>query len=119
MSQRSSERRITSESRVLRFLRCEAGFTYRQAAKRSGLNVATLNHLENGRIKVHQRHLDRLLPCYDATLKTYQLFVAGGATMPKDLKHECLEAIKALSEEQLRSVLPILLAMSPKEKSGR
>ena len=113
MSRRSEERRITPESRVLRFLREQTGLSYREAAKRSGVNLATINHLENGRIAIHERHLQKLLPHYGATRTTFEMFVRGSVSVPENLRHECFEAIKALSNDQLRSVLPVLRAMAP------
>lgn len=117
MSKRSAERRITPESRTLRFLREQSKLSFRQASKISGLNVAIINHLENGRLATHQRHLDRLLPCYGVSMKTYEMFVLGSVALPEDVRRECVEVIKVLPSAQLHSVLQILRAMAPKLKA--
>jgi transcriptional regulator with XRE-family HTH domain len=119
MSKRSAERRITPASRTLRFLREQKKLSFRQASEKSGLNVAIINHLENGRLATHQRHLDRLLPCYGVTQHAYEMFVRGSVALPEDVRRECMEAIKALPISQLGSVLAILRAMAPSSQSER
>lgn len=112
MSKRSNEKRITSASRALRFLREQAKLSYRQAEKASGVNMAIINHLENGRIAIHQRHLDKLLPNYGATMKSFELFTTGGVSVPQNLRHECISLVRDMSLEQLRTALPVLQSLA-------
>lgn len=112
MSKRSSEKRITPASRALRFLREQAKLSYRQAQKASGVNMAIINHLENGRIAINQHHLDRLLPLYGATMRTFEMFSTGGVAVPQNLRHECMSLIRDMSLDQLRTAFPVLVSVS-------
>jgi transcriptional regulator with XRE-family HTH domain len=112
MSKRSNEKRITPASRALRFLREQAKLSYRQAQKASGVNMAIINHLENGRIAIHQRHLDKLLPTYGATMRTFEMFSSGGVVVPQNLRHECISLVRDMSLDQLRTAFPVLVSVS-------
>lgn len=112
MSKRSQEKRITKSNRTLKFLREQAGLSFRAAAKASGMNMAIINHLENGRIQIHQRHLEKLLDAYNATMQTFQMFASGSVALPQDLRAECLEIIRELPSEQIRTAHPVLLSLS-------
>ncbi len=112
MSKRSEIKRITLASRTLKFLRHQAGFSTRGAARASGLKDGVINHLENGRISIHERHLEKLLKAYNATFKTYEMFASGAVKLPLDLRRECLEILSQMSPEQLKTAHPVLVSLS-------
>lgn len=112
MSSRSQIKRITLASRTLKFLREQAGLSTRGAATASGLGDGVINHLENGRISIRERHLEKLLKAYSATIKTYEMFATGAVKLPLDLRKECLEIVSQMSSEQLRTAHPVLLSLS-------
>jgi transcriptional regulator with XRE-family HTH domain len=111
MSNRSNQKRLTRGARVLRFLREQAGVSQRKAAELSGLNGAVIAHLEQGRIAIHERHLDRLLPAYKATPTSFEMFTSGKVEVPQDLRFECIEIIKSMSLEQIRTAYPVLSSL--------
>ena len=112
MSKRSQQKRICAQTRVLKFLRERAGISVRNAARLSGVGDSVINHLENGRIDIHQRHLDRLLPAYGASMQTFEMFASGSVAMPQDVRADCLEIVKSLSLDQLRTAHPVLVSLS-------
>jgi transcriptional regulator with XRE-family HTH domain len=112
MSKRSSEKRITGECRALRFLREQAKLSFRQAERASGLNLAIINHLENGRMAVHQRHLEKLLPSYGATIQMFEILARGTAAIPRDLRRECIELVRSMPDEQLDASFTVLKSFS-------
>lgn len=112
MSKRSQEKRITTANRALKFLREQAGLSFRQASTASGINMALINHLENGRMEIGQRHLDKLLPAYRATRATFNMFANGSIELPQDLKAECAEIVRNMSLDQLRTAFPVLKSLS-------
>jgi len=112
MSKRSKEKRITPASRALRFLREQGKLSYRQAQKASGVNMAIINHLENGRIAIHQRHLEKLLPAYGANMRAFEMFTTGGVGVPQNLRYECISVVREMSLEQLRTALPVLQSLA-------
>ena len=112
MSKRSDIKRITNASRALKFLRQQARRSTRGAAAVSGIGDGVINHLEHGRIGVHQHHLDALLKAYNATEQTYQMFASGSVALPQNLRAECLEIIQRMSLDQLRTAHPVLQSLS-------
>ena len=111
MSSRSQIKRITPASRTLKFLRVQAGLSTRGAARASGLKDGVINHLENGRIDIHGRHLEKLLSAYQTSAKTYEMFASGAVKLPSDLRKDCIEIVKQMSGEQLRTAHPVLASL--------
>ena len=111
MSKRSNQKRITRGARVLRFLRQQAGISLRKAAQISHVGDSVIAHLETGRIDIHAHHLERLLPVYKATPQSYELFASGRVELPENLKFECIEIIKSMSPEQIRTAHPVLASL--------
>jgi transcriptional regulator with XRE-family HTH domain len=111
MSKRSNQKRINRPARVLRFLREQSQLSQREAATLCGLSSAVIAHLEQGRIDIHQRHLDRLLPIYKSTPESFALFAAGRVELPQNLKFECIEIIKQMTHEQIRTAHPVLSSL--------
>ena len=103
MPKRSQIKRVTTGSRALRFLREQAGISIRAAAAASGIGDGVINHLENGRVEIHAPHLQKLLPAYGTTVATFEMFAKGKVALPQILRHECIELVKILPEEQLRT----------------
>ena len=112
MSKRSQQKRISTQTRVLKFLRERAGLSIRKAASRSGVGDGVINHLETGRIQIHQRHLDKLLPAYGSSMQTFEMFASGSVALPQDVRADCLEIVKSMSVEQLRTAHPVLVSLS-------
>ncbi len=108
MSKRSNRKLVTKGGRVLRFLREQAKLSLREAASQSGVSMSLLAHLEQGRASIHNYHVEKLTNSYGCTVQTYQMFESGKVELPQDLRLECLEIIRAMSLEQLRTVYPVL-----------
>jgi len=111
MPKKHKEKHITKQGRTLAFLRQQAGFSIRGAAKAAGTTEGVVNHLENGRIKIHPHHLEKLLPIYGTTLQTYEMFASGKVALPKDLRRDCVEIIKAMTMGQLHTAYPVLQSL--------
>lgn len=108
MSKRSNQKRINTQTRVLKFLRQQAKLSIRKAARASGVGEGVINHLETGRIQIHSRHLEKLLPAYKVPMQTYEMFASGTVALPQDIRSECLEIVRGMSMDQLRTALPVL-----------
>jgi transcriptional regulator with XRE-family HTH domain len=108
MSKRSNEKRITRGARVLRFLREQAKLSLRNAASKAGLSASLVAHLEQGRTGIFTHHIEKLVSVYGCTLQTYQMFESGKVALPQDMRLECLEIVRAMSLEQLRTAHPVL-----------
>jgi len=99
MSLRSSKKLITKEARILRFMREQSRISMRDAAAISGLNTATINHIENGRQSILERHLVALLPAYGQTLEQFEIEMQKDE-LPLCADHSrCMELIPKLSDD--------------------
>ena len=112
MSKRSNQKRMSNGARTLKFLREQAKLSFRGAAATSGLGEGVINHLEHGRIDIHPHHLEKLLKAYGATLQTYEMFACVNSLLPKDVRFECLEIIRVMSLDQLRTAYPVLASLA-------
>ncbi len=112
MSKRSNEKRITRATKVIRFLREQARVSLRDAEKLTNLSMSVISQIEHGRISVCAHHLEQLLPAYRCTRETYEMFLNGRAELPENLKFECIELIKQMSGEQVRTAYPVLASLS-------
>jgi transcriptional regulator with XRE-family HTH domain len=116
MSKSSQVRRITQASRALRFLREQAGLSIRAAAAASKIGDGVINHLEHGRIQIGDHHLEGLLPAYQATRQTFEMFASGSVAFPQNLEAECMALIRAMTQEQLRTIYPILQSIASQKQ---
>ena len=112
MSKRSNEKRITREVRVIKFLREQAKLSIRQAASRAGLSMSLVAHMEQGRTGITQASLNKLLSVYGSTCATFEMFASGRVELPLDIRSECLELIKSMSLDQLKTAQPVLASLS-------
>lgn len=115
MSKRSNERRMTQGARTLKFLRQQAKLSYREAARRSGVGDGMINHLEHGRVRIHQKHLDQLLKVYGATQQTFEMFASGAVALPQDLRSDCIEIIRGMNLDQLKTAHPVLASLAARK----
>jgi transcriptional regulator with XRE-family HTH domain len=115
MSKRSNEKRITRGARVLRFLREQAKLSLRNAANKADLSMSMLAHIEQGRTGILTRHIEKLVSVYGSTLQTYQMFESGKVDLPQDIRLECMEIVRAMSLEQLRTAHPVLASLSSRK----
>lgn len=111
MSKRSNEKRITRATKVIRFLREQARVSLRDAESLTQLSMSVISQIEHGRISVRDHHLEQLLPAYRCTRETYEMFLNGRAELPENLKFECIEIVKAMSPEQIRTAYPVLSSL--------
>ena len=108
MSDRSSKKIITIEARILKRLRENSQLSMRETAIRSGLNSATINHIENGRQDILPRHIEALLPIYKVPLQSFRELIINN-NIPMSNEHSrCIEFIPYLPDD-LANFLSIIL----------
>ena len=114
MTKRSAIKKMGNENQALRFFREQMKISQIEAAKRSGLSSSMIAHLEQGRIDLKPYHLDKLLPVLGISKGVFDAFASGKTPVPKDLRRECLELVKAMSLAQLQTAHGVLAAMAGK-----
>jgi transcriptional regulator with XRE-family HTH domain len=107
---RSDFQKITKEARILKFMRQSRGLSMRRAAKIVGVSEATINHLDIGRMDVHEKWIFKLLGSYGYNYEDYLDYLDKRKRLPEDTLKDCVNLLQQLSPEKLRAVYGILLS---------
>ena len=114
---RSSQKRITRETEVLRYMRMAAGLSMNQAGERVGITSSAIAHIEGGRMGVSRGRLDDLLSAYKFSHSQFLEYLEG-KDLPLNYRDACTDLIQTLPEDQLRAIFPMLKALAPKSQTS-
>ena len=109
---RSSQRRITQEAIVLRYMRNSKKISPNQAGRLVGITGSAIAHIEGGRIEVSRARIETMVQAYGYTHEEYLEFF-DGREMPINLRDECTGIIGQLDETKLRAVNAVLVNFMP------
>lgn len=107
-TRRSDFKVVTKEARILKFLRESRKLSMRKAARAIGVSEAIVNHIENGRMDISPKYKTKFLKGYGYSLTDLENFLNGSLDIPEHTLSECIEILKRLSFEKLKSVKVIL-----------
>jgi transcriptional regulator with XRE-family HTH domain len=105
---RCNHKVMTKEASVLKFMRESRNLSMRRAGNLLGVSDSTISHLENGRADLQAEIVTKLLHFYGYSYEQFISMSNGKMELPQSLRRECLEIIKRLDEEKLRTVKTIL-----------
>jgi DNA-binding XRE family transcriptional regulator len=109
MAPRSRYRLITDEVRALRLIREDKGLSVNKAAPLIGTNKSTLTALENGRINLSERWIEKILRGYRTERKTFESIkeqrLSSKEALLKEIRHEASK----LSYEKLVMIRQLVL----------
>ena len=105
---RSDSQKITKEARILKFMRQSRGLSMRRAANIVGVSEATINHLDNGRMDVHEKWIFKLVGSYGYTYEDFLDYLENRKRLPEVTLRDCINLLNQLSPEKLRAVYGIL-----------
>ncbi len=105
---RSDYKIMTKEAVVLKYLRETRKLSVRNAAKVVGLSDTKINHAENGRCDLNPSLILKVLNGYEYSYEEFMSLVLGKKEMPSEIFNECVEILKRLNKEKLRTVKTIL-----------
>lgn len=105
---RSDTKIMTREATVLRVMRESRKLSMRRAAVLVGVSDTFVNHLENGRIDLKPEIIHKLLIAYGYSYEDFIKFKDPENDLPEAIRYECLQIIKRLSLEKLKTVKTIL-----------
>ena len=74
---RSSVKKITRTSKILRYMRVSRGIAMRKAGALTNLSDSAISHYEHGRMDVPEQRLIQLVKAYDYTMQDFRDFAAG------------------------------------------
>ena len=107
MSRRSYRKIQSKEGKILRFMRKKSGLSLRKVAARVGITDSMICHIDIGRQDLPAGRLDALLGVYGFTRGDFDTYMTG-KRIPVDLRDECVELLRGLKEEKLKSVYALL-----------
>jgi transcriptional regulator with XRE-family HTH domain len=107
-TKRSQERRITVQSKVVRFLRLSRGISQREAARQCRISEPAIGHYENGRMDVSPARLEQFLRVYGYTRQEYDEYLGGKAIPVISVRDECVSLLGKIDEVKLRAVHAVL-----------
>lgn len=107
-TRRSDHKIMTKEAAVLKYLRESRKLSIRNAAKVVGLSDTKINHAENGRCDLNPHIILKLLNGYGHSYEEFMALVMGNKQMPSNTYAECVEILKRLNKEKLKTVKAIL-----------
>ena len=105
---RSDDKVITKEAGVLKYLRETRRISLRKVGLILGKSGTWVSHVEHGRIDLDPNKILRLLNVYGYKYEYFLELVSGGRAMPSNTYAECVEILKRLDKEKLKTVKAIL-----------
>ena len=108
---RSYKKLITKDCETLRVLRLLKGLTQDEASSICGYSRPTIGHIENGRIELSLERIKQIVKAYGFKMKDFDHHRASESFVT-DIQEECIQFIKKLSEEKLKTVQSLLLTLS-------
>jgi transcriptional regulator with XRE-family HTH domain len=106
---RSDTKKETQEGRLLAYLRESRNLSMRKAADLIGVSCATVNHSENGRKDLTETMIIRFLNSYGYTTEQFEGMLKGDFQIPEHLRSECIEILKRLDDQKLKTVKAFLM----------
>lgn len=107
-TRRSDHKIMTKEASVLKYLRVSRKLSVRKAAIIIGLSDTKLNHAENGRCDLNPKLILKVLNGLGYSYEEFVSLVNGSTPLPTNTYAECMEILKRLDKEKLKTVKAIL-----------
>lgn len=105
---RSDSKVMTKEASVLKIMRESRKLSMRRAALLIGVSDTFINHAENGRLDLTPSIILKLISSYGYSYDEFIKFQDIKEEMPEALRYDCIEIIKRLSLDKLKTVKTIL-----------
>lgn len=107
-ARRSDTKIETPEGRLLAYLRESRNLSMRKAAELLGVSSTQINHAENGRMDLNNRLILKFLNAYGYTFEQFEGMLKGDFKIPEHTRSECIEIIKRLDDQKLKTVKAFL-----------
>jgi hypothetical protein len=109
MAPRSRYRLITDEVRALRLIREGKGLSVNKAAPLIGTNKSTLTALENGRINLSEKWIEKILRGYRTDRKTFESIKEQRLSSKETLLKKIRGEASKLNYEKLVMICQLVL----------
>lgn len=109
---RSAEKRLTPQSRILRYMRLSRGHSMAVAASELNLSKAAVCHIEHGRLDISAARIQQLVRRYDYTMEEFNEYMSGKPLPALSLRDSCIQILGQLDEGKLRAVHGMLVGFA-------
>lgn len=104
---RCNHKVVTKEATVLKIMRESRNLSMRRAGLLIGVSDSTISHIEHGRADLHPKIIVKLLGIYGYSYEQFISMSNGKVELPQSIRSECIEIIKRLDGEKLKTVKTI------------
>ncbi len=104
---RSYKRIVTKEVKTLQVLRRLKRLTQHKASVYCGYHRSAIGHIENGRIELTPKKVKHIVESFGYTMADFEYHFKSDQFIT-DIQENCINIIRALSEEKLKAVYPLL-----------
>lgn len=109
---RSSQKRITKEAKILRYMRTAKAISTRDAGERVGISGPAIIHYEHGRMDLSPKRIEQLVTAYGYSMEDFQNLLAGESVPIADLRDECASLVAALDDRKLKLLHAVLVGFT-------
>ncbi len=92
----------------MKVLRKLKNLSQRQASHLCGYHKTAICFIENGRVELYRDKIAHVVKSYGFTMKDFEYHMKSEKFVT-DIQDECISIIKALCEDKLKAVHPLLL----------
>ena len=107
-NRRSDKKVMTREALIIKYLRESKKLSMRRAAKIIGVSDSQISHAENGRMDLKPDFIMKVVTNYGYTYQYFLDVLNNKKEAPEHTLSECIEILKRLDKEKLRTVKAIL-----------
>ncbi len=105
---RSAQKRITKEAKIVRFMRMSKKISMREAATRLDLSASLVSHIEQGRQDLPMKRAEAMVLAYGYTWPDFESFLAAEEVPYANPKDACIQLLDRIPTSKLTMVLTIL-----------
>ncbi len=109
---RSSQKRITRDAKILRYMRLAKSISTRQAGELVAISGPAIIHYEHGRMAMSPKRIEQLVLAYGYTMEHFRALLAGEEIPILSVKEECATLLDALDERKLKLLHSVLLGFT-------
>lgn len=104
------------EMEVFTHLRKHEGLTTREMALKIGCMNSLISHWEVGRQRLPDHRRKIYMEYFHLTEKDMNAYKSGERSIPMNYRNECMLVLNKMSDDTLRNLYPIIMAMLQTQK---
>lgn len=112
MSNRSNEKRITREAKVLRYLRLKSKLSLNKAGRLCNITGSAIAHIEQGRMEVSTERIKTMVAAYGCTMDDFFEYMDGDKAVPVNFRDECFILLRDMPDSKIQLAFGVLQSLA-------